>query len=61
MRVLESVRARNTVCYVVLRIRDSRSSTVGYFIDDNVNTPVTGYTDFGGKVSEINTDYALEG
>jgi hypothetical protein len=38
----------------------SRSSSVGDFIDDDVNTSMSGDTNLRGQVSEINTDDALE-
>lgn len=37
----------------------TRGRTVGDFIDDNVNSSVSCHTDFGGKVTEIDTDDAL--
>ena len=41
------------------RMVDSRGSTVGNLVDDNVDTPVTGDTNFRGKISEINTNDRL--
>lgn len=38
---------------------DIRGLTVGHFVGDNVNTSVPCDTDFGGKVSQVDTDDAL--